>query len=137
MLFQLPSFLLWSFYMYDTIIWFGFDEQTAITAQYYTYSILLSEMADAINECFIEFLDVMDREKYVTIFSVISACFSCGLIVGMAYLGVTNMVAIGLAQTLLDVTLLFVNVIIIVNKGWLDDCSEGFLKTFGLKVSKP
>ena len=135
-LFQIPGFILWSVYMYDTIIWFGFDEQTAIIAQNYAYSILLYLMAETINECILAFFDVIDHEKYVTIFSMIRACVSSGVLVAMASFGVSNMVAIGLARTLVEITLLFANIIFVVNQGWFDDFSVGLVKTFGLKVSE-
>ena len=135
-LFQIPGMIIWSFYTYSTVIWFGFDENTAVIAQNYTYSILVYLMAEAINECFLAFFDVIDHEKYVTIFSVISACTTSGILVAMASFGVSNLVAIGLAQTLVTLTLLFVNIIFIVNQGWLDDYSEGLVKTSGLNVSK-
>ena len=135
-LFQIPGFLVWSFYMYDTIIWFGFDEETAIISQKYTYSILMFLVAEHIDECLMMFLDVNDREKYVTIYSVARECLSVGVIAAMAYNGVSNMVAIGLAQTLVAVTILFVNIIIVVNNGWFDDYSEGLVKSLGLKVSE-
>jgi len=130
---QIPGSLLWSFYMYDTVIWFGFNERTALIAQNYTYSILIMKLANDVNECFFSFFDVMDREIFVTVYKLISECTSTGVIVAMAYFGVPNMVAIGLTQSLVELTLLFVNIIIVVNNGWLDDYSEGLVKTFGLK----
>jgi len=132
-LFQIPGFLFWSFFMYDTIIWFGFDEATAIISQKYTYSSLMFLLVEHIDECLMMFLDVNDREKYVTIYTVIRECLFVGVIAAMAYNGVSNMVAIGLAQTLVAVTILFVNIMIVVNKGWFDDYSEGLFKSSGFK----
>ena len=135
-IFHIPGFLIWSFYAHDVIIWFGFDETTATIAQNYTYSMFLSILADAVDGCLITFFDVTDHELYVTVYYVIAKCTSAGVLVAMAFSGVSNMVAIGLAQSLVSLTLLFVNVIIVVNNGWLDDYSEGLVKSFGLKVNK-
>jgi len=132
-LFQIPGFVIWSLYMYDVILWFGFDEITANIAQNYSYSIILYKLADDINECLITFLDVIDHEKYVTLYSVISQCLSAGAIIGLSLYGVTDMVAIGFAQAFVALLLLFVNTTIVVNKGWLDDYSGGLVKSFGLK----
>lgn len=51
----------------------------------------------------------------------------------MAASGVTSMVAIGLAQSFIELTLMFINIIFVVNQGWLDDYWEGCFKTIGLK----
>ena len=133
-LFVIPGLLVWSFFMYDTIIWFGFDEATATIAQNYTYSILLAKMAENIDECLIEFLDVIDRELYITIYSVVSEIVSTGMLVAIAYSGMSSMVLIGVVETAVRVTLLVTNLAIIINKGWLDDYEEGLFKTCGLKV---
>lgn len=135
-IFHIPGFLIWSYYVYDAIIWFGFDERTATIAQNYTYSMFLSILADAVDNCLITFLDVTDRELYVTVYSVIGEFISAGVLVAMALYGVSNMVLIGVAQTLVSLTLLLVNIIIVVNNGWLDDYSEGLVKSFGLKVNE-
>ena len=132
--FQLPGLILWSFYMHNTILWFGLDEEVAAIAQNYTYSILLYGVVEGVNECLLEFLDVVDHEKYSTIFSVISACIHAGTLIAIAASGISNMVAIGLVQTLVELILLFANIIIVVNQGWLDDYWDGLLKTIGLKV---
>ena len=121
--------------MYDIMLWFNFDELTAEIAQQYTYSIFLYWIAESVNECLLEFLDVTDREKYVTIFAVVQAFISSGTIVAMSTLGVSNMVAIGLAQSFVRITIMFVNFLIVSKKGWFDHVSEGLVKTFGLKVS--
>jgi len=130
---QLPGFAVWFFYMHDAILWFEFDEQTAAIAQDYTFSIFIYFLAEAINECLLEFLDVGDHEKYVTTYIVFQSFVLSGVVVGMASLGVSNMVAIGLTQSLVKLTLLFVNVCVIANKGWFRDYSEGLFRTFGLK----
>jgi hypothetical protein len=132
-IFQIPGFIFWSFYMYNTVIWFGFDEETAVITQNYSYSILLYLMVEGINECLLGFLDVVDHEKYATIFSVVRSFILSGSIIAMAVSGVTDMVAIGLAQSLIELTLMFINIIFVVNQGWLDDYWEGCVKTIGLK----
>lgn len=132
-LFQIPGWLLWSFYTYEAMLWFNFDEVTANIAQNYTYSVLLFWMTEAISECLLTFLDVLDREKYVTVYSVVDACVSGGVLVLMAYLGISNMVAIGLGQTLVGLLMLFINIVIIVRQGWFESYCEGLTETFGLK----
>lgn len=132
-LLEIPGFLIWSFYMYDTIIWFGFDETTAIIAQNYAYGTFIMMLADDINNCLVRFLDVLDREKYITIYSVISECIAGGVLVALAWYGVSDMFIIGLAESLVSVTVLFVNITIVMNKGWLDDYMGGLVKSFGLK----
>lgn len=134
-LFQIPGWILWSFSTYEAMLWFNFDEVTATTAQNYTYSVLLFWMTEAISECLLTFLDVLDREKYVTVYSVANACVSGGVLVLMAYLGISNMVAIGLGQTLVGLSMLFINILLIVRQGWFERYCEGLTETFGLKVS--
>ena len=136
LIFQLPGLVLWCFYAHDAVIWFGFDEETAVIAQHYTYSILIAAVVEDMDEILAEFLDVIDREKYVTVFSAISEVFAIIVLVGLAYSGVTNMVVFGLAETALELLTMFINIIYIVNKGWLDDYSEGLVKTLGFKVNK-
>ncbi len=135
-IFQIPGLVVLSFYMYETIIWFGFDEETAIISQHYMYSIILGKLVYNVDLCLTEFLDVIDRELYVTIYCVVTQCFTTGILAAIAYSGVTSMVSIGLAETAVYVTTLLVNFIIIMNKGWLDDYEEGLFKTSGLKVSE-
>lgn len=135
-LFDIPGFVLWSYYMYDAVLWFGFDEETATIAQNYTYSVLVAYLVEDIDECFREFLDVIDREKYNTIYSVVSDSVATGVVAAMAYSGVSNMVVIGMAQSNANLFFLLVNVIIIVRKGWLDDYTDGLVSSFGLKVSR-
>ena len=132
-IFQIPGFIFWSFYMYETVIWFGFDEETAVITQNYSYSILLYLMVDGINECLLTFFEVVDHEKYAMIFAVVRSIIFCCSIISMAASGVTSMVAIGLAQSFIELTLMFINIIFVVNQGWLDDYWEGCFKTIGLK----
>ena len=67
----IPAAILWWYYMYDIILWFGLDEEIAILGQMYTEIALISEFIGGFGSTFESFLEVTGFEVFSLIISVI------------------------------------------------------------------
>lgn len=132
-LFQIPGAVIWSFLAEDAILWFGFDEETAAIGQKYAYTVIIYLAVEGVNNCMLTFLDLIDRERYSTIFSFVVGAVSTFVVIVLAAIGVKDMVVIGLAQSLTACLLVLINCRIMVKRGWLDDYWTGLVQTAGFR----
>lgn len=135
MILAVPGMIAWVFFTESAVQWLGFDEATAEIAQSYAYPYLAVMTFDGISECLHEFLDIMDHEKYSTMFAIFGYILETAVVVVMALAGWKDLVLIGIVQAFLSFLMLVLNFALVLYKGWLDDYWEGFAVTFGLAVS--
>lgn len=129
----LPSAVFWSFFTDNAVSWYKFDDETAQMAQVYLYATLPGYVTYGIDAVLWEFLNVMGYESYATWFTLISGVIHTGLVVGMLYLGFTDLYYLGLLETFSDVVCLGINFFLMYRNGWLDPYWEGLIKTNGVK----
>jgi Na+-driven multidrug efflux pump len=129
----IPGIVLWVFIIDKAILCFGFDEETAVIGKEYAYTLLVYLFVQGVVECFTEFLNKLDHERYATIFTIIFSGIESGVIILLVVLGVKDIVVVGLAQVAVSCLACLVNLGVIAYKGWLDDYWEGFFRTNGLK----
>jgi hypothetical protein len=129
----IPGVIIWSLFTEDTVLWFGFDDQTAIIGQEYAYTLLIFLFVEGMFECSSEFLNALDHEYYATIFTIAASAAETVVIIVVAVLGVKDLVVIGLVQVAIGIIALVVNLVIIIYNGWLDAYWEGIYQTNGLK----
>lgn len=130
---SIPGVVVWGMFTKDAVLWFGFDEETANVGQEYANTLLLYLLLSGVSYCFGEFLNTMNHESYATISSILAAAFESAAIVGVAALGVKDLVVVGLVQTIVGVCAIIANLAIMLCTGWLDPYLEGLLRTNGLK----
>jgi Na+-driven multidrug efflux pump len=128
-----PGIVIWAIFTEDAVLWFGFDDDTAIIGQKYAYTLLFYLFVEGILHCFSEFLNTLDHERYATVFIVVATAAESLALVVVCLMGVKDLVAVGLVQAAVGCIALVVDVAIIMRKGWLEPYLEGFVRTNGLK----
>ncbi|KAL3920484.1 MAG: hypothetical protein SGILL_003239 [Bacillariaceae sp.] len=129
----IPGVIIWALLTEETVLWFGFDEETASIGQDYAYTLLIYLFVQGVFECFTEFLNTLGHERYATIFTVIAAVAETVAIIVIAVLGVKDLVVVGLVQVAVGIIAMLSNIGIIMYKGWLENYWEGLIRTNGLK----
>lgn len=137
---SIPAAIFWSFFVYDIILWFGFDDRVADMAQSYTRVNLVAMMIEGVAETFAEFLDVTGFEVYSAVFSIVSAIIETAIYV-MAFMCIENMNLVIAAYINLALTIFFSALFILIPlyKGWIDEyiqgifCNIAFRNTFAVK----
>jgi Na+-driven multidrug efflux pump len=132
--FTIPGVIIWSLLTKDAILWFKFEEETAVIGQEYAYTVLVYLFVEGMLECMQEFLNTLDHENYSTVFTIIAGAVETIAIVIVAKNGVKDLVVIGLVQVAVGVLAALTNLAIMIYKGWLDDYWEGIFRSNGLKV---
>ena len=132
----IPIVLLWSFLAEDTILWLGFDSETARIGQGYMVAYSIIETIDGVEDCLHSYLDFSDHEYYSTAFSLIGYSSDLLLFLSMGVFGQHDLVKIGIIQIFMQIFILVLNFAIVSYKGWIDeDVFEGLFKTNAFKVS--
>jgi Na+-driven multidrug efflux pump len=132
---SLPGIIIWPFLTDDTVLWFGFDEETARIAQGYAYPFLAIGIFNGINDCVHNFLDIMDYEKYSTVCQLLHFGCQTLVVIIMAAAGSKDLVMIGIAQAFIACITMISNLAFVLYKGWMDPYWEGFFLTLSLRVS--
>jgi len=132
----IPGAIFWYFYTEKAVLWYKFDEETAKMAQLYYFATVPVYATYGIDAVLYELLNTVGHEKYSTWFTVISSCIHTGIVIGMLYLGVTDIYYLGLFESVSAIISLIVNFTFIVRSGWLNSYWEGLFKTNGLRDSR-
>lgn len=132
---SIPSLVIWSILTEKTIVWFGFDPETAEIGQGYAFPFLAMAFFDGVSDCLHQFLDITDHEKYSTVVGILSYALQTIALVVMAVLGYTDLVFIGIVQAFVSFLMMVFNFSWAIYMGWLDDYWEGLVLTSGLRVS--
>ena len=133
---SIPGIIIWSICAKDAVMWFGFDEETAIIGQNYVYPLLVGIIFDGPIGVLESFLEFMGHERYTT-FMIVLLCGleTVGLMVA-AFLGVKDLLVVGFIQVGIGLLVSLLNLWFVLYKGWLDGYWEGLTMTNGLKDKK-
>jgi len=130
----LPTAIFGSFYVFDIILWFGFEEPVAITAQSYTHISIYSLIISGAPKIFSEFLDVIGLEVFsatsTVIFSVLETVILVVFFLCYEDMNLDTVAYIDLGLTITFSVYLFA---IPFSSGWIDEYIGGLFYDFGFK----
>ncbi|KAG7368668.1 MATE efflux family protein [Nitzschia inconspicua] len=129
----IPGVIIWGLFTEEAVLWFGFDEATAVIGQDYAYTLLFYLFVEGIVGCLTEFLNTLDHEGYATVFTIIATLAESVAIAVIAIMGVKDLVVVGLVQVAVGCIALIINLALIIHKGWLERYWEGIIRTNGLR----
>jgi Na+-driven multidrug efflux pump len=129
----IPGVVIWATLTEEAVLWFGFDNETAIIGQEYANTLLVYLFVEGILHCLAEFLNTLDHERYVTVFTIVAMAGESLALTVVGIVGVKGLLVVGLVQVAIGCIALILDVAIIMRKGWLDPYWEGFVRTNGLK----
>jgi len=134
---NLPFIAFWWYWMYDIILWFGFDEEVAELGWGYTTIALVSMVINGIGESFETFFEVNGFQIYVLIFGTIAGLIEIGLFVLVLY-QIEDLDLIDAAYFDLFFTAFFtvLMVLIPIAKGWMNEYLQGIFYNFAFKNVK-
>jgi len=133
-LFTIPVIIIWSIWMHDIILWFGFDEETARISQAYSYPFLILTFLNGFDRGIHMFLSTMGHEHYSTVAQTASGAVQClGVVISVSSKNAT-LPMIGIIQTILGFLVTGSNIVYIFRHGWMDAYIEGLFGTLSLKV---
>jgi multidrug resistance protein, MATE family len=119
-----PFFLAGTYYMYDVVLWFGFDAATATMGKDYAPLFLTASFFHGVDNCVHGLLDVAGHETYCTAFVVLQRVLATAAVFivvvvldgdgehGLRWAGVVVAAAAAVGW--------MVNAMIIFHRGWLD-----------------
>jgi len=130
----IPAIVIWSIWMYDAVLWFGFDEETARISQAYAYPFVILMFVTGFDHGIHEFLSTVGHEQYSTAAQTGYYALPClGVVISVAS-GVKDLPLIGLVQVALGLFVSLSNIVCVFSLGWMDEYWEGLLGTLSLKV---
>lgn len=128
----LPGLIIWSLYTEDTVMWFGFDEETAKLAQGYAYPLLAMSFFEGAGEVLDAYLEFMDHERFAMFMTILAAAAESLVVILMALAGLKDLVLVGIVQALISFLIMIAIISFVLYKGWLDDVWEGIALSWGL-----
>eukprot|EP00578_Thalassiosira_sp_NH16_P003552 CAMPEP_0181134250 /NCGR_PEP_ID=MMETSP1071-20121207/31992_1 /TAXON_ID=35127 /ORGANISM="Thalassiosira sp., Strain NH16" /LENGTH=403 /DNA_ID=CAMNT_0023220765 /DNA_START=186 /DNA_END=1397 /DNA_ORIENTATION=+ len=72
---EIPMMIFWGIVTDKLILWMGFDESVAALAASFVWLYMPIQIMEGINEAFLDFLEVVDREAYANSIYCISSVF--------------------------------------------------------------
>ena len=133
---SIPGILIWCIFAKDTVLLFGFDEQTADMAQAYVYPLLFMVLIDGAFGVVLEFLEFTGHERYSTFATVMLHSMETLGLICTATLNVKDLMLLGVVQAFIALLVSLCNMGYILYKGWFDEYWEGCFVTNGLMVSR-
>lgn len=130
---SVPSVILWSFCMYQVVLWFGFDEETALISQQFACPFLLHMFLTGLDDGIHSFLNVTGHEKYSTIVQILHHVMQTGTVIIVVILGVKDLFYVGSVLAFLALLVSLANVMFVVHRGWVDKYWEGLVQTLSLR----
>lgn len=133
-LLTIPAAIFWSIFIFDIIVWFGFDDNIATITQAYiqvrVYSIVLSGAPDI----FSEFLDTTGFEVFSSTCTVIYAIVNTAVLL-LFFISFDQMNLVVVAYIELGLTIIFgISIILIpLSKGWINDYINGLFLNIAFK----
>jgi hypothetical protein len=132
----IPVVVFWNFYTESTILWLGFDAETARMGQEYAIPFNIKAMILGINLCLNEFLLVTDHEGFSTCSQTVQFVTQLIPIVLIATVThIRDLGTIGYLQLAMAVVYVFCNWIAVIAKGWLNEYWEGLTMSWAIKAS--
>ena len=133
---MIPNAIVWSFFVDDLIILFGFDESTAKMGQDYAFVLLFHQWVLAMNSSYHELLNVIDFEQYST---TINAIEGISAVVATALLLVfrpdTTIQQVGIVHLIISAFFLLFTLWFTICVGWMNKYLTGLVGSLAIRVS--
>lgn len=130
-----PIALFWIMYMESILEWFGYDDDIVKLGVDFSRIYIFVQVMDTVSDQIHALLDVIDREKYSTVFGMVEDSLKTFGILMVCLGNNPTLDKIGLVQLLVGALGMFVNVMYIMYKGWYDPFLGGMVGTFAFLVS--
>ena len=129
-----PNIAVWSFFIDDVIILFGFDAKIAEIGRSYAIVLLFRQWLTGVNQAYHGLLNVIDREKWSTFISVLDDTVGVLIILGVVLTKETTLKEIALIKLGVALFFFMFNCCYTVYKGWMKNYLEGMIGSFALSV---
>lgn len=131
-----PVFLLWKYFMGDTLTWLGFDGETRKIGEDFVTLYLFYSFLRGVSNSLHSMLDVIGKQTYSTSFvSAQEIVATLAILAAAIQPGASNLQLVGLFLIAEEGFALVVNSVIIVWKGWFDQYLDGLVGSLALMVS--
>jgi len=123
---SIPTVLVWNEYIFDIILWFGFDSAVASMGKSYTQIAAWAMIVDGISEAFSEFLDVTGYPMFAMGLGIISASVET-MAVATVFLLYDDVTLVTVAYIELGMIVIFFLLIVIIPlyMGWIEEYIPG------------
>jgi hypothetical protein len=129
-----PLIIFWILYMKQTLQWFQFNEEIVGHGVGFTRIYVFVALVKAVSHAIHSLLDTIDKEAYSSTFTIIEHLFSTVAVLIVALGDNPNLEKVGLGLLFVAASGMFINVLIILWKGWFDPFLGGIVGSFGLRV---
>ena len=135
LLVQVPIVFVWSFFMYDIMIWLGFDHMTALMGQDFARVKVFADIMDGLAEAYHNLLEVVEREMWSASVDVAQVLVELGVkSVGIIVFG-ARLTHIALIDIMVATVFIVFTVSYTVYMGWMSPFLKGMFQSFALIVS--
>lgn len=129
---EIPMMIFWGIVTDKLILWMGFDESVAALAASFVWLYMPIQIMEGINEAFLDFLEVVDREAYANSVYCISSVFETIVVAFFAIKMNASLNFIGHVMLASEILFFFFNVVTIYLIGWLEKFETGLFTKFAL-----
>jgi hypothetical protein len=131
--------VLWSLFTEPAIVWLGFDAETAALGHSYALPYNVYHMILGIDLCLKTLMACTTDREYTSLAMQIGQQASHVLVIVIMTwhpfgIQTTSLVWIGWAQVIIGLMVTMTNYAVAIQRGWLDEYWEGFVKTAAWKV---
>lgn len=121
--------------MYQVVLWFGFDEETASISQRFASPFLLHMFLTGLDRGIHLFLNVTGHEGYSTVVQILHYAMQTASVITVVSLGLKDLFYVGLVLAFVCLFVSIANFLFVVYRGWMDTYWEGLVRTLSLRVS--
>lgn len=122
---EIPMAFVWGFSIGHIMLLMGFDESIAELSQSFVWVKVAINMMEGLNECVMDFLEVIEKEAYANVMFCLSSGTQVGLAALFAIYMEANLVILGLVLLVNQALFFFINVLIPNKLGWFRRFEDG------------
>lgn len=131
---SLPAAIFWWYYMYDAIIWFGFDDEIASLGESFTQIALVEMAISGLGETFELFLEVTGFETFSTVYSIVGDFVElAGFFILFHLKGSMTLIDLMYYDLGVSIVLSALIALIPISKGWIKEYLPGMFFNFALR----
>ena len=129
---SIPCMTIWWTRTEAMVLWFGFDEETALIGRDYARVSVFSYLVAGISETLHGLLDVIDLENYSTVMGVSEDILGFVVILQVAMFGSPELYHVGLIHLGMGALFLILNISVITWKKWFAPYMTGLVGSLSL-----
>eukprot|EP00578_Thalassiosira_sp_NH16_P009081 CAMPEP_0181115382 /NCGR_PEP_ID=MMETSP1071-20121207/21402_1 /TAXON_ID=35127 /ORGANISM="Thalassiosira sp., Strain NH16" /LENGTH=743 /DNA_ID=CAMNT_0023199585 /DNA_START=430 /DNA_END=2661 /DNA_ORIENTATION=- len=116
---EIPMAFVWGFSIRNIILLMGFPDSVADLSQEFVWVKVASNMMEGLNECVLDFLEVIEKEAYANAIYCLSSMVEVCLVLLFVSKFDATLVIVGLVGLVNETMFFFINVLIPNKMGWL------------------